>query len=46
VAHPAPTGEHGTEEDFDHDQIDAEHGEQRDDHAAMLAHWQGITPQG
>ena len=48
VADPAPAAEHGTEEDDDHDQIDPEHGEQRDNHAAMLAHWPGlrITHQG
>jgi hypothetical protein len=42
VAHPAPAGQHDTEQDDDHDQIDPEDGKQRDDHAATLAHWPGM----
>jgi hypothetical protein len=37
AADPAPTREHDTKEGDDHDQIDTEHGQQRDNHAAMLA---------
>ena len=37
AADPAPAREHDTKEGDDHDQIDAEHGQQRDNHAAMLA---------
>jgi len=37
AADPAPAREHDTKEGDDHDQIDTEHGQQRDNHAAMLA---------
>jgi hypothetical protein len=48
VADPASAGEHDPKDDDDHDQIDAEHGEQRDEHAAILASWQAcdITRKG
>jgi hypothetical protein len=39
VADPASAGEHDTKHDDDHNQIDPEHGEQGDKHAAMLASW-------
>ena len=42
MADPASAGKQDAEEDDDHDQIDPEHGEQRDDHAAILACWQGL----
>jgi hypothetical protein len=34
---PSAGGEHHGKEGDDHDQIDAEHGQQRDSHAVMLA---------
>jgi hypothetical protein len=37
MANPAPAGEQDAEQGDDHDQIDPEHGKQRDNHAAMLA---------
>jgi hypothetical protein len=41
AADPAPAREHDTKEGDDHDQIDTEHGQQRDNHAAMLASEEG-----
>ena len=41
VADPAPAREHDPKEGDDHDQIDTEHGQQRDNHAAMLASREG-----
>jgi len=32
-----PAAGHGAKQDDDHDEIDPEHGKQRDDHPAMLA---------
>jgi hypothetical protein len=41
-------GEHDHKKHDDHNQIDADHGEQRDGHTAILASWQAcdITRKG
>jgi hypothetical protein len=48
VADPGSAGEHDGDQDDDHDQIDAQHSEQRNDHAVILALHVGVrlTPEG